>query len=424
MEITKPCVYHYLFSHIPSYESEDEAKETATDLVFRLKTDLRLKEDKTQQLRLISPEVTLLSFYADEETETYLSQILFHDLITTILIYNHTGMHEEPLSFLGHRHDASFPDVPDQIGETSVFFAKAQPNAETVKQIAEIVGETQISEPFLCCQFEWGMLYALRHSFSLRDSLRTEKYVLLVPREEDLMKGDRFLSYSFHILESIRYKLFFEKQEARKCKTSNVNYEREISRLIDNVSKTLSGTTKPSSFEDELRQLDTQQAALYQSIARTDDILLTLEINMENLQNSLAAIPLTDDMLFSPLIKEFHFIRRQIKYDLKYIDHFLLSMNKYEEHLRLKIEWQRKEVEKRNNKIREFTNALIFSFGVALGVGQILTTLDWIGKFWAMLLSGSVAFAFNRFLGMERVKAIWDAFSWPGKIEKGLKGSP
>ena len=34
MNFTKPCVYHYLFSHIPNYGTEEEAKKTAENLVF------------------------------------------------------------------------------------------------------------------------------------------------------------------------------------------------------------------------------------------------------------------------------------------------------------------------------------------------------------------------------------------------------
>ncbi len=152
MNMTKPCVYHYLFSHIPGYGSEEEAKKTAGNLVFRLVTDLRLQEDETQQLRQLSADVTLLSFHADEHTETYLSQLLSHDLIATILTYNQTETHHEPLSFLQRKRSANFPETPNRIGETSVFFVQATPDDDLVKKIADACVETQIKEPFPFCQ--------------------------------------------------------------------------------------------------------------------------------------------------------------------------------------------------------------------------------------------------------------------------------
>lgn len=426
MTIAHPCVYHYLFSHIPDYHSEEEARKSAENLVFRLKTDLRLQEDEAQRLRPLSAAVTLLSSHADEHTETYLSQLLSHDLIATILAYNQTETHEEPLAFLESRRNARFPAAPNRIGETSVFFVQAALDAELVKQIKQIAavwGETQAKEPFPCCQFEWGALYALPDSAQSRNSQQKATYFLLVPQEKDLKQGDHFLSYSFPILESIRRKLRFEEQEARKFKVNNLSHEQEIKRLLDNINGALSETLPRSSFESDLKQIDTRQAALYQSIAETDALLLTLHINLLNFKNTLTALAPVDDTLFAPMLPEFRFIRQQIEYDLAYIKFLLPGMDKREELLRLKIEWQRKEVEKRSNKIKEFTNALIFSFGIALGIGQMLTDFDWTGKFWAMLLGGSIAFALNRFAGMERVKAIWEAFGWPGKITKEINPS-
>ncbi len=247
--------------------------------------------------------------------------------------------------------------------------------------------------------------------------------MLLVPQEEDLKKGDRFLSYSFPILESIWHKLVFEEQESHKFKVNNTAHEQEIKQLLDKINDALSDTSQRPSFEADLRQVDTHQAALYQSIAETDALLLTLEINLVNFENTLAVLSPVEDTLFKPLFPEFRFIRQQIEYDLKYIKFLLPGMDKREELLRLKIDWQRKAVEERSNKIKEFTNALIFAFGVALGIGQMLTDFDWTGKFWAMLLGGSIAFALNRFVGMERVKAIWDAFGWPGKVKKDLRSN-
>lgn len=423
MNITKPCVYHYLFSHIPEYDSVEEVKKTAENLAFRLRRDLDLKEDETRRLQQLPADVTLLSFHADEETETYLSQLFSHDLIATILTYNHTETHEEPLSFLERKRSAKFPETSNRIGETSVFFVQAAPDGESVKQIAEISGETEITEPFPCCRFEWGALYALQHPVQMRDSQQKATYVLLVPQEEDLKKGDHFLSHVFPLLESIRHKLVFEEQEARKFKANNLHHEQEITRLLDKINRTLSDATQRSSFEADLRQVDTHQAALYQNIAETDALLLTLKINQVNFKNTLSAPVLVEDTLFKPLLLEFRFIRQQIEYDLKYIKFLLPGMDKREELLRLKIDWQRKAAEERSNKIKEFTNALIFSFGVALGIGQMLTDFDWIGKFWAMLLGGSIAFALNRFLGMERMKAIWEAFGWPGKVKREVTPS-
>lgn len=418
MNMTKPCVYHYLFSHIPSYESEVEVKNIAGNLVFRLAADLNLKEDETQQLRQLSADVTLLSSCADKHTETYLSQLLSHDLIATILTFNPTDTRDDPRLFLQHKRNANFPETPNRIGETSVFFVQGTPDADLVKKIADACIEKQIKEPLPCCQFEWGTLYSLRHAAPLQDSQQTETYVLLVAEEEDLNKGDHFLSYSFPILESIRHKLIFEEQESRKFKANNVSHEQEIKQLLNKIHSALSDISVSPSFEDHLKQVDTHQAALYQSIAETNALLLTLDINILNFENTLTVLSPMEDTLLTPLIAEFRFVCQQIEYDLKYIKFLLPGMDKRAELLRLQIEWQRKAAEERSNKIKEFTNALIFAFGVALGIGQMLKDLDWTSKFWAMLLGGSVAFALNRFVGMERVKAVWEAFGWVGKVKK------
>ena len=88
MNIFKPCSYHYLFSHIPSYTSAAEARKTAEELVFRLVKDLQLTHDKMEQFETPHPDVLPLSFRADEDTQTYLLQFLSGDLITTILTFN------------------------------------------------------------------------------------------------------------------------------------------------------------------------------------------------------------------------------------------------------------------------------------------------------------------------------------------------
>lgn len=61
MNILKPCSYHYLFSHIPSYTSAEEARKTAEDLVSRLVKDLKLTQDNTEQFEQPHPDVLLLS---------------------------------------------------------------------------------------------------------------------------------------------------------------------------------------------------------------------------------------------------------------------------------------------------------------------------------------------------------------------------
>jgi hypothetical protein len=416
MTMTKPCVYHYLFTHIPNYESEEKARKAAEDLVFRLKTDLRLQEDETQRLRSVSPDVTLLSCHVDEETETYLSQLLSNDLIATILTYNQTDTREEPLAFLERKRTARFSDTSEQIGETSVFFVQAEPDVEPVKQIVEVIGETPVIEPFPCCQFEWGALYALRQSASLQDARQTARYVLLVPKEDNLGKGDRFLSYSFPILESIWHKLLFEEQEARTFKVKNLRHEQEITRLLGKITSALNEPDQHFSFEADLRHVDTHQAALYHRLAETNALLLTLDINLENFEHTLKTLACAKDTLFEPLLPKFRFLRQQIEYDLKYITFLLPGLEKREELLRLKIEWQRKEAEERSNRIKTFTNTLIFSFGVAFGIGQVLSDFDLAIKFWAMLLGGSISFALHHVVGITHVKNLWEASTWPKKI--------
>lgn len=434
MNILKPCSYHYLFSHIPTYTSAEEARKTAEDLVSRLVKNLQLTQDNTEQFEQPHPDVLPLSFRADEDTQTYLLQFLSGDLITTILTFNQTDVHEDAISYWKRTLRPNFPDTPNRIGQTTVLFAQAETDMTMVQEITKDCFGGEINETLPHCLFDWGTLYFLpeleRHSTALHDSRRMDKYILLVPDAENLGKGDQFLSLSFPMLEAIRQKLVYEEHAYRTFRTKNLENEREINKLLDTINQELSHeSNKKPSFEEHLNQVDERQATLYQHIAQADALLLTLEINIANFETYLDAVSLhiSDDTCFLPLVDKFRGILQQIDYDLKYIKFLLPGMDKREELLRLKIEWKRKEAEESSNKIREITNALIFAFGAAIGIGQVLagmklTFLTLTLKLAAMGIGGCFAYALSRWVGKKKLegtlKELSDGQELSDKIKK------
>jgi hypothetical protein len=429
MNILKPCSYHYLFSHVPSYPSAEEAKKIAADLVSRLVKDLRLTQDRTEQFEQPHPDVLPLSSRADEDTQTYLLQFLSNDLLTTILTFNQTEAQADGISYWKRTLKPNFPETPDRIGQTLVLFAQAEPDLTIVQEIVRECFGKEINASLPHCLFDWGTLYVLPeseyHPPASSDSRQIARYVLLVPDAEHLKTGDQLLSFSFPMLEAIRQKVVYEKQVYHTFRAENLEYEREINHVLDTINQELSGDKKKKpSFEEHLKNIDEIQAKLYRNLAEVEALLLTLNINIENLTHYLEAISSNNDTAFAPLIREFRVVARQIDVDLKYIKILSQGMDKREELLRLKIEWQRKEAEERSNKIREVTNALIFAFGVSIGIGQILINnvdFDWTAKLGAMGIGGCVAYILNRWVGMERIKSFWDVLGWPKTVGEKVK---
>ncbi len=256
------------------------------------------------------------------------------------------------------------------------------------------------------------------HSTPLHDSLRTDPYILLVPESEELDNGNRFLSYSFAMLESIRHKLVYEERQSRILNDQNETYKDKIKSLLQQIDDRLpQKNPKHSMIKQDLNQVDEYQAELYQNIAKIEALLLTSDINVDNFSRYLEVWPLTEDTLFDPLINRLQVIVRQINVDRQYFQFLLRELDKSEELLRLKIEWQRKEAEERTNKIREVTNALIFSFGVALGIWQFLPTLnlsihlDITLRIAAIGIGGCLAYTLRRWLGKETLEGAFKEIS-------------
>lgn len=421
MNLAHPRIYRYLFSHIQDDEPDEKIKKVAEELVFMLVKDLRLSKRDAKQFQQPNPDVTILSFYADEENKTYLLQFLCHDIMTTIIEFNQIDFREDPLQFWKRKHRPLFPDTPDCLGQTTALLAQAEPDPAIIREIGVVCFGMNVHESLPSSQFDWGMLYALPES---------DRYVLLVPNDENWETGDKFFSFSFTMLEAIRHKLVYETTQYRIFKRQNREYENHINELMDKIYQEVgSKQQKNSSFEKNLRNVDETQTKLYKNLAETEALLLTLNINSENLTNYLNALPfLGTDTIFSPLINEFKILARQIQIDLKYIHILSKSMDKREELLRLKIDWKRKAAEERNNKIREITNALIFAFGVAIGVWEFLTKLnlpiltDVTLRIAAIVIGACVAYMLRRWLGKEKIegslKEISDGKNILDNIEK------
>lgn len=347
MNITKPCSYHYLFSHISSYELED-ALEVAEEVAAPLVDAHQLHQ--TEPLETPHPLVTPFSYRANHDTETYLLQFLVHDVLVTVLVLNQTDSQRAPMSYWKETLAPNFPVREDTFGQTTVLFAQANPDAGIVKEIANTCFGRDIEEPLPSCQFEWGLLYFLPQRTPHPGEYVAHSYVLLVPEAEHLEKGDQFLSFSFPMLESIRQKLVYEEQQAHLFKAEWEKHGNQVRRLLDEISSELSREFPAlEQIQEQLLEVDDWQVGLHQYITETKNLLQTVNINTRNFELYLAALPIKDDSLFKSLPEMFRVIYEQISANVGYAENEAIILKHQWDNLRHKFNVQNQKAEQRKS---------------------------------------------------------------------------
>lgn len=395
-QIKKPCVYHYLFSRLPVYRTDEDASRLAAHLSSPLIKALQLQINEVFESPY--PDVTPLLYKGNDESQTYLLQFWFNDIVTTVLSLNQTIQPLDPLAYFQTVLNPNFP-IPDghvRFGGMTVLFAQAKDDIAVVRQIAAACFRTGCDEKLPRCQFEWGTIYFLPTAGS---------YVLLVPEENNLPQADTFLAFDFPMLEAIRQKLAYEEGESNKLKARDIKIESELRALLKVIAEKLDGKVQNLGMvEQVLDKVDDAQAEIYDNVSKIEAVLHTLAINIDNFKTYLALIPIKNDSLFKPVPRKLQLIYENIETNLKYTKLLLPGILRRQETIELKIDLLRQRAQERSNRIEKSQNTLIAVLGVALGVAQVFTEMDWKFKLLWMGLSGMVTYGLVRLMDMNMLK--------------------
>lgn len=379
IRIEKPCVYHYLFSRLPVYRIDKEVSRLAEDLSSPIIDTFQLDNDEIFEPPY--PEVTPLLYKGNDNSQTYLLQFWFNDILTTVLSLNQGNQSQDPLLYFHNVVNPNFPNPENHVrfGEMTVLFAQAKEDSAVVEQIAATCFKAGVDEKLPRCQFEWGTMFFLP---------KANRYVLLISDAANLPQGDTFLAFDFPMLEAIRQKLIYEGAESNKLKAQNIKIESALRDHLKVIAKKLDGAEDDSAIvEKVLEKMDGAQAELYDNVSKIDAVLHTLAINIGNFEAYLELIPVKRDFLFKPMPKQFHLIYENIETSLKYTKLLLPGILKRQETLQLKIDFLRQQAQERSNKIEKRQNTLIAVLGVAISVLQVLPEMDW--KFRLLWMAGS-----------------------------------
>ncbi len=384
-KIEKPCVYHYLFSRLPDYRTDEEVSLLAKQLSSPIIESFQLATDEIFDSP--HPDVKAMMYKGNEQSEIYSLQFWFNDILTTILTLNQTNQSQDPLLYFQDVLNPQFPNPENHVrfGEMTVLFAQAKATIAVVQEISAACFETKVGDKLPQCRFEWGSLYFLP---------KVNRYVLLIPNTKNLPKGDIFLAFDFPMLESIRQKLIYEDGESLKLKVQNFKIESELKHLLELITENLDGRDDNlSKVEGMLDRMDEAQAELYENISKTESVLQTLAINIRNFKTYLEPIPINYDTLFKSLSKKFQFTYEDIEAGLKYTKLLLPSIIKRQEIIPLKIDVLRQRAQEQNIRIEKRQNMLIAVLGVMIGTGQVLPVdMPWKFKLLWMGLSGLAAY--------------------------------
>ncbi|MCP4409500.1 MAG: DUF4145 domain-containing protein [Gammaproteobacteria bacterium] len=335
--IAEPCSYHYLFSCIPGGELE-EVQAVAAEIAAPLQQTYQLDQDTTNQIRQPSLDIIPLTHCANENSQTYLLQFFrVHDLLTTILTLNRTDKRENSLEYWTRTRTPHFPDREDRIGQTSILFAKAKPDVARIQKISKDCLDRELDETIPSCRCEKGWLYFLGQCSAERsDPRQSDIYILLMPKK--LEKGDRFLSHSFPILESLRQTLVYEEEQAWMLKAGWRNGLANIKKLLEEIQPALNEEHPDlEGAQEQLLQVDDWFSRMHQDFfVKTRNLLKTLATGTKNFTRYLAALPLQDDRLFALLPGKFEGLQEQIRTDIEYAENDASALKQQWENLRRK----------------------------------------------------------------------------------------
>lgn len=395
--LEKPCVYHYHFTRLPDYRTDELVSSLAKQLASPIIETHRLETEEV--FNLPHPDVKPLDYRSNTETDTYCLQFWFNDILTTALTFNQTNRSEDPISYFQNALIHHFPDPKDHVrfGEMAVLFAQGKVEESTARGISAACFNTEIDEDLPVCQFAWGAMYHLP---------KIDRYILLVPESNSLPKGDTFLAFDFPMLEAIRQKLIYEEGESNKLKTQNVRIESDLKELLYSITEKMDGREETlSEVEQLLDRMDDTQVNIYDNIAKIETTLHTLAINIRNFELYLQTIPIEQDDLFAPASKKFRFIYDNIEAGLKYTKLLLPSITKRQETIPLKIDLLRQKAQEHNNRIEKRQNILIAILGVMIGTGEVLPgNFPWDEKLLWMGLAGFAAFILVSLLNLKIFK--------------------
>ncbi len=408
-KLEKPGIYHYLFSRLPKRKTNESVARIAESIASPLIEKHRLNID--YGLEASFHDVKPLRFIGNDESETYLLQFWLNDILTTELVFNRTDSAENPVTFWLRALKPNFACSDDHLrfGEMSVLFAGGDDGLAVVREIVKGCWQQNYSGHIPFCRFEWGRLYFLTE---------LSHYVLLIPEAKDLALGNQFLSTDWPLLEAIRQKLCYQEKQSEILRDQILDYEYKIDVLFEETASQLDRIVSDVDMSERLNDMKKLQFKFNECLFNTEALMHTLTINIENMQNFAASLSLKENNLLQTTVSHFDFVRQQIDYDLKYSKLMLAKINKQQEFFHLKIELKRQQIEEKSNELSKFCNALIFSLGVALGVGQTLIQVDWDWslKLLIMAFCFCVTFINGRLVGIEKLTAFLRSAVWSKRI--------
>ena len=383
-------VYHYFFSHLPDYRVNKNAAKAGAQITGPLEKAYQLKQKSVREPLL--PELTQLWNAEDESAATRLQQFLFHDVLISVIIFQHRENHHiSPEFFTRH---TTIVDVPQPenlvtLGNATVFFARGRVEKSTVEYIVQVAFQQEAEERLPLCQFTWGTLYFL-------PALR--RHILLLPETDGTGEGDSFLLSGFPVLEAVRRKIIFESGQSKRLSTDNFKTGYEIEHLLPSLLKKLGGEEESlpaaAQMSDRLNNL---QNHLYNNISKMERTVYSIEGFIRYFEKHLATYPIKADILFQPLPNEFGSVKDHIERELKFTRFLFPGIEKLQEAVRLKFDLLRQRTLEKNNRLLDYQTTLMTVFAVAIGVGLILPDMNWIFKLLSMITSGAVTLVVLRY---------------------------
>ncbi len=405
MKIANPSRYHYHFCYVPAYESAEYIR-AAVEVASPLIEAYQLIQERTSPFEKPRPDVEPIAFWTNETSKTHLVQFLADDTLISIVTLNQTKADEDAITYLQRTPGPEFPDTPRSIGQTTVIFALAE--VKIAAYIAAVCFDSTSKQAAHSCPFEWGTLHYFKEA---------EQYILLAPREKSLDTGQRFLSFSFPMLEASRQNLIYKERQAQVFREQSMECEREIEKHFQQIELERNDDTF---VNDRLNEINRLSIRLYRQVFAAETLLQTIDVSRKTFDKYARLLSMNKCEVIQSTLNYYRFIDNKVESHLKYGKLVLENFDKRREFLHLKIDFKRQREEAKSNKLKEFGSALIFSIALVLGLGQVMINVDWNWGLKLLLMGVGliIAFALYRRLGRVALKVFFDGFGNDKKKNK------
>lgn len=185
-----------------------------------------------------------------------------------------------------------------------------------------------------------------------------------------------FLDRDFAVIESVFQKLDFENRRFREVRAQSEKSEHQIQKLISPAAL--------EEIEQNLTAIRTYQCLLHDSLSIVAKSEQTSEVGMMDINNYLSAYSPQNDTLFVSKLGKIEKIRKQLKFDLNYLNLISTNLDSRIRILLLNTQTRRLTTERHIQNI-------IVAFGTAISTGLLLSDIPPMIRFLVMSISACVA---------------------------------